>query len=144
MLICYLINFLCPYFVYYIERKLTFLFYCIEGILIEKCSRVSFTHPQHGHSSLFPWYMLLKFDVNVLVLPLNKLNFYNYLLDITFHILLSPLLQWHSTAFSSTLNTLGLSFTKNLNWQFHISTLAKSASKKIGVLLRLRPFFSPS
>ena len=45
---------------------------------------------------------------------------------------------------SSTLNTLGLSFTKNLNWQFHISTLAKSASKKLGVLWRLRPFFSPS
>ena len=30
---------------------------------------------------------------------------------------------------SSTLNTLDLSFTKNLNWQFHISTHAKSASK---------------
>ena len=35
---------------------------------------------------------------------------------------------------SSTLNTLGLSITKNLNWQFHISTFAKSASKKLGVL----------
>ena len=46
--------------------------------------------------------------------------------------------------FSSTLNTLGLSFTKNLNWQFHISTLAKSASKKSGVLWRLRLFFFPS
>ncbi|ORD92879.1 hypothetical protein ECANGB1_2401, partial [Enterospora canceri] len=45
---------------------------------------------------------------------------------------------------SSTLNTLVLSFTKNLNWKFHISTLAKSASKKLGVLWRLRPFFSPS
>ena len=45
---------------------------------------------------------------------------------------------------SSTLNTLGLYFTKNLNLQFHISTLAKSASKKLGVLWRLRPFFSPS
>ena len=30
---------------------------------------------------------------------------------------------------SSTLNTLGLSYTKNLNWQFHISILAKSVSK---------------
>ena len=35
---------------------------------------------------------------------------------------------------SSTLNTVSLSFTKNLNWQFHISILAKSASKKLGVL----------
>ena len=45
---------------------------------------------------------------------------------------------------SSPLNTLGLSFTKTLNWQFHISTLAKSASNKLGVLWRLRPFFFPS
>ena len=45
---------------------------------------------------------------------------------------------------SSTLNTFGLSFTKNLNWQFHISTLAKSACKKLGVLWHLRPFLSPS
>ena len=43
-----------------------------------------------------------------------------------------------------TLNTLSLPFTKNLNWQFHISTLAKSASKNLGVLWRLRPFFSSS
>ena len=45
---------------------------------------------------------------------------------------------------SSTLNILGLSFTKNLNWKFHISTLAKSASMKLGVLCRLRQFFSSS
>ena len=45
---------------------------------------------------------------------------------------------------SSTLNTLGLSFTKNLKWQFHISTFAKSASKKLSVLWRLRLIFSPS
>ena len=45
---------------------------------------------------------------------------------------------------SSTLNTLGPSFTKNRNWQFHISTLTKSASKELGVLWRLRPIFSPS
>ena len=31
---------------------------------------------------------------------------------------------------SSTLNTLDLSFIENLCWQFHISSLAKSASKK--------------
>ena len=45
---------------------------------------------------------------------------------------------------SSTLNTFGLSFTKYLKWQFHISTLAKSASKKLCVLWRLRPHFSLS
>ena len=44
---------------------------------------------------------------------------------------------------SSTLNILGLSFTKNLNWKLHISSLAKSASMKLGVLWRLRQFFSP-
>ena len=37
-----------------------------------------------------------------------------------------------------------LSFTRNLNWQFHITILAKSASKKLGVLRHLRPLFSPS
>ena len=41
---------------------------------------------------------------------------------------------WSFTRFFSTSNTLNLSFTKTLNWQFHISSLAKSASKKLGVL----------
>merc|ERR1711980_11675 len=45
---------------------------------------------------------------------------------------------------SSTLDILGLSFTKTLNWKFHISSLAKSASSKLGVLHRLNQFFSPS
>ena len=45
---------------------------------------------------------------------------------------------------SSTLDILGLSFTKSLNWKSHISSLAKTASMKLGVLWRLRPFFSPS
>ena len=31
----------------------------------------------------------------------------------------------------------------NLNWKPHISSLAKTASKKLGVLSRLRQFFSP-
>ena len=43
---------------------------------------------------------------------------------------------------SSTLNILGLSFTKTLNWKSHISSLAKSASKKLGVLCRLHQFVS--
>ena len=47
-------------------------------------------------------------------------------------------------AFSSTLNKVGFSFIKNLNWLFHISTPDKSASKKLSVLWRMRQFFSPS
>ena len=45
---------------------------------------------------------------------------------------------------SHTLDILGLSFTKNLNWKLHISSLARSASSKLGVLHRLRQFFSPT
>ena len=44
---------------------------------------------------------------------------------------------------SFILNILGLSFTKTRNWKFHISSLAKSASKKLGVLCHLHQFFSP-
>ena len=43
----------------------------------------------------------------------------------------------------STLNIFGLSFTKTLNWKYHIPSLAISASKKLGVLCRLHQFFSP-
>ena len=42
---------------------------------------------------------------------------------------------------SSTLNILGLSLTNTLNWKTHISSLAKSASKKLGVLYRFHQFF---
>ena len=45
---------------------------------------------------------------------------------------------------SSTLNILGLSLTPSLNWKFHISSLTKSASTRLGVLYRLRQFFSPT
>ena len=55
-----------------------------------------------------------------------------------------PLFNGTQLPLSSTLKTLGLSFTKNLSWQFLIYTLSKSASKKLGVLSRLHPFFSPS
>ena len=44
---------------------------------------------------------------------------------------------------SPILNSLGLSFTQKLNWKFHILSLAKSASSRLGVLYRLQPFFSP-
>ncbi len=43
---------------------------------------------------------------------------------------------------SATLNILGLSFTQNLNWKIHISSLTKSASLKLDVLYRLRQFLS--
>ncbi len=39
---------------------------------------------------------------------------------------------------SSTLNILGLFLSNDLNWKSHISSLAKSASAKLGVLYRLR------
>ncbi|MPC37321.1 hypothetical protein E2C01_030795 [Portunus trituberculatus] len=42
---------------------------------------------------------------------------------------------------SSTLNILGLSFAHNLNWKLHISSLAKTAFMKLGILKRLRQFF---
>ncbi len=45
---------------------------------------------------------------------------------------------------SSTLNILGLSLSNDLNWKFHISSLTKSASAKLGVLYRLRRYFSLS
>ena len=45
---------------------------------------------------------------------------------------------------SSTLNIIGLSFTCNLNWKLCISSLAKTASMKLGVLSRLRQFFLTS
>ncbi len=45
---------------------------------------------------------------------------------------------------SSTISILVHSFTHNLNWKLHISSLTKSASSKFGVLYRLSQFFSPS
>ncbi len=44
----------------------------------------------------------------------------------------------------NTLNILGLSLSNDLNWKFHISSLAKSASAKLDVLYRLQQHFSPS
>ena len=45
---------------------------------------------------------------------------------------------------SSSLQILGVSFSRDLSWKEHIISLAKSASKKLGVLYRLRNYFSPS
>ncbi|MPC43626.1 hypothetical protein E2C01_037277 [Portunus trituberculatus] len=41
------------------------------------------------------------------------------------------------------MNILGLSFTHNLNWKLHISSLAKTASRKLGILRGLHQFLSP-
>ncbi len=45
---------------------------------------------------------------------------------------------------SLILNCLGLSFTQKFNWKFHILSLARSASSRLGVLYRLQPFPPPS
>ena len=42
-----------------------------------------------------------------------------------------------------SINILGINVTSNLSWQSHISTIAKSASKKLGILFRCRRYFSP-
>ena len=44
---------------------------------------------------------------------------------------------------SSDLNILGVSFSRDLNWKGHITSITKHASKRLGVLWRLRNFFSP-
>ncbi|KAK3884497.1 hypothetical protein Pcinc_011235 [Petrolisthes cinctipes] len=45
---------------------------------------------------------------------------------------------------SPSLNILGVSFSHNLSWRDHITSLAKTASKKLGVLRRFRDYFTPS
>src|ERR1700755_3496807 len=44
---------------------------------------------------------------------------------------------------SSVLNILGVSFSRDLSWKDHITSLSKQASKRLGVLRRLRSFFTP-
>ena len=44
---------------------------------------------------------------------------------------------------SSSMNILGVSFSSDLSWKDHIISLAKSASQKMGMLFRLRYFFTP-
>src|ERR1044072_2843968 len=45
---------------------------------------------------------------------------------------------------SSVLNILGVSFSRDLSWKDHITSLSKQAPKRMGVLRRLRSFFTPS
>ncbi|KAL7644673.1 UNVERIFIED_CONTAM: hypothetical protein RMT77_004214 [Armadillidium vulgare] len=42
------------------------------------------------------------------------------------------------------INILGLNINKKMSWKPHITMVAKAASKKLGVLFRLREFFSSS
>ncbi|KAL7644590.1 UNVERIFIED_CONTAM: hypothetical protein RMT77_004127 [Armadillidium vulgare] len=44
---------------------------------------------------------------------------------------------------SSVLNILGVSFSCDLSWKDHITSLSKQASKRLGVLRRLQHFFTP-
>ena len=45
---------------------------------------------------------------------------------------------------SPSLNILGISYSQDLNFKDHVISLVKSASKKLGVLSRLRNFFNPT
>ena len=44
---------------------------------------------------------------------------------------------------SSSLNILGVSFSRDLSWKDHIYSLTKSSSMKLGMLYRLKNFFTP-
>ena len=43
----------------------------------------------------------------------------------------------------SSFNMLGLTFTSKLDWGSYFISIAKTASKKIGALIRSMKFFSP-
>ena len=43
---------------------------------------------------------------------------------------------------TSTMNLLGLTVSSNLSWKPHIQQIAKSASAKLGILFRCRPYFT--
>ncbi|KAL7630273.1 UNVERIFIED_CONTAM: hypothetical protein RMT77_019583 [Armadillidium vulgare] len=44
---------------------------------------------------------------------------------------------------SSVLNILSVSFSRDLSWKDHITSLSKQASKRLGVLRRLQNYFTP-
>ncbi|KAL7643214.1 UNVERIFIED_CONTAM: hypothetical protein RMT77_006505 [Armadillidium vulgare] len=44
---------------------------------------------------------------------------------------------------SSVLNILGVSFSRDLSWKDHITSLSKQASNRLGVLRRLQNYFTP-
>ena len=44
---------------------------------------------------------------------------------------------------SNSIDILGLNISSNLSWRPHISKIAKAASQKLGMLFRLRSYFTP-
>src|ERR1700755_3502152 len=42
---------------------------------------------------------------------------------------------------STVLNILGVYFSRDLSWKYHITSLSKQASKRLGVLRHLRGFY---
>ena len=55
----------------------------------------------------------------------------------------SPLFNNTQLNPSSSLNILGVSFSRDLSWKDHISSLTKSSSMKLAMLYRLKNFFTP-
>ena len=45
---------------------------------------------------------------------------------------------------SKSINILGLNISSNFSWKPHLSTIAKAASQKLGILFRLRSYFTPA
>src|ERR1700755_2616397 len=73
----------------------------------------------------------------------QKLNSSIFLLDTIFHTTMTSSSKTLRLKPSSVLNILGVSFSRDLSWKDHIISLSKQASKRLGVLRRLRSFFTP-
>ena len=71
-----------------------------------------------------------------------KLNFYTLPLDMIF---LMAILFYSTTKLntSSSLNILGVSFSRDLSWKDHIYSLTKSATMKLGMLYCLKKILYP-
>src|ERR1700755_1876895 len=70
-----------------------------------------------------------------------KLNSFISLLDTIFHTTISS--SKTQLKRSSVLNIIGASFSRDLSWKDHITSLSKQASKRLGVLRRLQNYFTP-
>ena len=73
----------------------------------------------------------------------QKLNSSIFLLDTIFHTTMTSSSKTLRLKPSSVLNILGVSFSRDLSWKDHITSLSKQASKRLGVLRRLQYFFTP-
>src|ERR1700755_3527491 len=80
-----------------------------------------------------------------------KLNYSISLLNTIFHLSTQHNLPHNYDIFfentqlkpSSVLNILDVSFSRDLSWKDHITSLSKQAFKRLGVLRRLQHFFTP-